>query len=96
MRSPPLQVVEPLTQRQHTTTVCGGGGLNKYQRRAADCLQVRRESRQHGVAFMAWVILSAYPHLHRASLVTGVRSVQKSTGAWEPHLDVGREEERYG
>ena len=24
---------------------------------------------------MAWVILSAYPHLHRASLVTGVRSV---------------------
>ena len=45
---------------------------------------------------MAWVILSAYPHLHRASLVTGVRSVQKSTGAWEPHLDVGREEERYG
>jgi hypothetical protein len=37
----------------------------------ADCLQVRRESRQHGVAFMAWVILSASPHLHRASLVTG-------------------------
>jgi hypothetical protein len=23
-----------------------------------------------------------------------VRSVQKSTDAWEPHLDVGREEER--
>ena len=24
-----------------TTRVCGGGGLNKYQRRAADCLQLR-------------------------------------------------------
>src|SRR3954454_22518943 len=39
LRSPPLEVVEPLTQRQHTTTVCGGGGLNKYQGPGADALK---------------------------------------------------------
>jgi hypothetical protein len=38
---------------------------------AADCLQVRRESCQYGVVCMAWVIRSASPHLHRASLGTG-------------------------
>jgi hypothetical protein len=27
------------TQRQHTTVVCGGGGLHKYQSVAADALQ---------------------------------------------------------
>ena len=37
----------------------------------ADCLQVRRESHQHGVAGRAWAILFAYPPLHRASLGTG-------------------------
>jgi hypothetical protein len=39
LRSPPLEVVEPLTQRQHTTTVCGGGGLKKYQGYGADRFQ---------------------------------------------------------
>jgi hypothetical protein len=28
-----------LSRSQHTTMVCWGGGLNKYQRLAADCLQ---------------------------------------------------------
>src|SRR4029450_8750937 len=34
MRSPPLLRYFP--SYQHTTVVCGGGGLNKYQRPAAD------------------------------------------------------------
>jgi hypothetical protein len=34
MRSPPLERV--FAQRQHTTAVCRGGGLNKYQRVQAD------------------------------------------------------------
>ena len=37
MRSPPLLWYFPYYQ--HTTVVCGGGGLNKYQRLAADALQ---------------------------------------------------------
>ena len=36
----------------------------------ADCLQVRRESRQPGVVMMTEAILSASPHRRHASLVT--------------------------
>src|SRR5215510_764828 len=39
MRSPPLLWYFPYYQ--HTTGVCGGGGLNKYQRTGADRLQLR-------------------------------------------------------
>src|SRR5215211_3465711 len=39
MRSPPLLVSFSLSQ--HTTVVCGGGGLNKYQPRGADGPQRR-------------------------------------------------------
>src|SRR5947207_13253014 len=39
MRSPPLLKYFPYYQ--HTTVVCGGGGLNKYQRRAGDRFQRR-------------------------------------------------------
>src|SRR2546427_2835289 len=37
MRSPPLLRYFP--HYQHTTVVCGGGGLNKYQARAGDGVQ---------------------------------------------------------
>jgi hypothetical protein len=43
LRAPPLEGVEPLTQRQPTTTVCGGGGLNKYQALAADAARIISE-----------------------------------------------------
>src|SRR5689334_383100 len=39
MRSPPL--LKSFPYYQHTTVVCGGGGLNKYQRRPGDGLQPR-------------------------------------------------------
>jgi hypothetical protein len=41
MRSPPLEVGYTRTQRQHTTVVCGGGGLNQYQPTGADGPQRR-------------------------------------------------------
>src|SRR5262249_1244255 len=37
MRSPPLLKYFPYYQ--HTTVVCGGGGLNKYQRHRADAVK---------------------------------------------------------
>src|SRR5690349_14844217 len=43
MRSPPLLWYFPYYQ--HTTVVCGGGGLNKYQGPGADCLQRPLRSR---------------------------------------------------
>src|SRR5215510_2927445 len=52
MRSPPLLRYFPYYQ--HTTVVCGGGGLNKYHRRAGDGVQRPLRSRfpprlTHGV-----------------------------------------------
>src|SRR5439155_4345951 len=45
LRSPP-DSLQGFAYAQHTMVVCWGGGLNKYQPLAADCLQppVRRSS----------------------------------------------------
>jgi hypothetical protein len=51
-------------------TVSLKAAQSTYKGPAADCLQVRRESRQPGVVMMTEVILSASPHRRQASLVT--------------------------
>jgi hypothetical protein len=45
-------------------------GQSTYKGGAADCLQVRRESRQTGMVMKTEAILSAAPHRRHAPLVT--------------------------
>jgi hypothetical protein len=59
-------------------TVSLKAAQSTYKGFAADCLQVRRESRQQGVVMMTEAILSASPHRRHASLVTeGCEARQK-------------------